>query len=279
LLNQAKVNGTPAFIELLRERHSMSDGQRVDALGTETGTTNAPLEVLIKDVDVYGSGGKKILQRITLEIAPGSKTALIGDSGAGKSTLFDVILGLRPIASGSVTINGIDSGEFIRRNPGVVAYVPQRPEIFRGTVLENILLTPGAANEVSPEIAEAVKSAGLESAVARLPDGYATQLSSDTALLSGGEIQRLGIARALLRKPRLLLLDEVTSALDSQTEQQITTTLNLLIGQVTIITIAHRLETIRDSDKVFKLSGGELIGEGTYEEVLDLNHQTKPDRA
>ncbi len=278
LLNQAKVNGMPAFNELVRERLLTAVSAQIQDSGSNENLLDSPLDVAIRDVHVAGLDGKKILTGISMDIPAGSKTALIGDSGAGKSTLFDVILGLKSLSAGSVTINGVDSREFIRRNPGVVAYVPQRPEIFRGSILENISLSPGAGDKVPPEVLDAVRSAGLDAVIARLPDGFGTSLSSDSALLSGGEIQRLGIARALVRGPKLLLLDEVTSALDAGTEKKINATLNLLTGKVTMIMIAHRLETIKDADRVFRLGGGELIGSGSYDEVVGFQNQTTHDQ-
>lgn len=212
-------------------------------------------------------------------IAAGSSVAVVGSTGAGKTTAVDLILGLLEPEDGSVLISGLNPQDAIVRWPGAVSYVPQDVVISNGTIRENVGL--GFKSEyVSEELVwDAIKAAQLESYVNTLPLGLDTQVGERGTRMSGGQRQRLGIARALFTKPKLLVLDEATSALDGETEAAISKAVQDLRGSVTVIMIAHRLSTVRNSDSVIYMDKGQIKSIGTFEEVRtsvpDFDRQAK----
>jgi ABC-type multidrug transport system fused ATPase/permease subunit len=212
-------------------------------------------------------------------IAAGSSIAVVGSTGAGKTTAVDLILGILEPEDGSVLISGLKPLEAIVRWPGAVSYVPQDVVISNGTIKENVGL--GFKLEfVSEELVwDAVKAAQLESFVNSLPLGLDTQVGERGTRMSGGQRQRLGIARALFTKPKLLVLDEATSALDGETEAAISKAIQDLRGSVTVIMIAHRLSTVRNADSVIYMDKGQIKSIGTFEEVRaavpDFDRQAK----
>lgn len=218
----------------------------------------------------YPGATELALDSISLEIAPGERVALVGTTGAGKSTLADVILGVLIPDSGNVTVSGRSPHDCVVRWPGAMAYVPQDVAVLTGTVAENVALgLPVGAIDKSL-VWEALERAQLLSFLRDSREGIDTLVGENGVKLSGGQHQRLGIARALYSRPKLLVLDEATSALDAETEQMITQTLDSLAGDVTLIVIAHRLATVRHCDQVIHLSGGRLTGRGSFEEVRAL---------
>jgi ABC-type multidrug transport system fused ATPase/permease subunit len=202
-----------------------------------------------------------------LTVQPGEAIALIGPSGAGKTTLVDLILGILIPTSGSILVSNVEATEVPRKWPGACAYVPQEVLTFDGTVKEN--LTFGFSNDEIPdeELEESLKLAGLWDVIKSFPDGIDARLGAGGISLSGGEKQRLGIARSFLTKPRLLVLDEATSALDGSTESIVAQSWQRLRGQVTLIVIAHRLSTIVDFDRVIYFEDGKVLAQGTFLEV------------
>jgi ABC-type multidrug transport system fused ATPase/permease subunit len=193
--------------------------------------------------------------------------AIIGPSGSGKSTLVDNIIGILKPTTGLVKISNLDPRKIPGLWPGVIGYVPQSVSIIEGTVRENICL--GFPYDSSEEefIRTSISFAQLDDLLDTLPFGVDSQVGDRGTRLSGGEKQRLGIARALYTSPRLLVLDEATSALDGSTEALITKSLLSLQGKVTMIIIAHRLSTVRTVDKVLYLDSGEVKAFGTIEQV------------
>jgi len=213
----------------------------------------------------------------SVSVSPGKSLALVGSTGAGKSTLADVILGVVDPDSGSVTISGVSPHEAVSTWPGAVAYIPQTVGLTEGTIRENVALgLPDLAIDDSM-VWEALERAHLADFLRDTREGLDTIVGERGVRLSGGQRQRLGIARALYTRPRLLVLDEATSALDAETEQAITETLRELEGQVTTITIAHRLATIRFADQVVFMRHGVIESRGSFEEVRastpDFEHQ------
>ena len=215
----------------------------------------------------YPDAAEPALMEINLTIPEGSSTALVGSTGAGKSTLADIILGVLEPDSGSVTISGVTPRDAIGLWPGAVTYVPQVVALVTGSVRDNIAL--GIPSEfVDDELVwEALERAHLASFLKSAREGLDTSVGERGFRLSGGQRQRLGIARALFTRPKLLILDEATSSLDSETEQAITDTLRELEGNVTTITVAHRLATVRLVDQIVFLKNGKLVTKGTFEEV------------
>ncbi len=205
----------------------------------------------------------------SLTIQPGKQVAIVGKSGSGKTTLLHLIAGLLPPSSGEVTVNGqpLTAGageeEWFRN----VSYITQHPHIFSGTFAENIAI--GADRDVSrEEIVHAAESAGLAALAAELEHGYDTVVGEGGRGLSGGEKQRLALARAFLKRPTVLLFDEPTTGLDLHTERVLMRAMNELSRKATVITIAHRLHTIRHADVILFMEQGTLIGSGTHDELL-----------
>jgi len=215
----------------------------------------------------YPRASELALDTISLEIAPSQSVAFVGKTGAGKSTLADVILGVLLPDSGSVLISGAEPYECVAKWPGAMAYVPQDVAVLTGTVRENVAL--GLPPEFIDDslVWEALERAQLSTFLQESRDGIDTLVGENGVQLSGGQRQRLGIARALYSRPKLLVLDEATAALDAETERIITETLDSLAGEVTLIVIAHRLATVRHCDQVIHLSKGRITGRGTFEEV------------
>jgi ABC-type multidrug transport system fused ATPase/permease subunit len=229
---------------------------------------HGPVGLDIQNLDVQYAGDEfEALRDISFNVIKGAKVAIIGPSGAGKSTLVDSILGIITPKKGTIYLDGLPPGEFIKSHQGLVAYVPQAPTIIRGTILENIVFGLPSNALTMEDVQEALEKSQLNSYIESLPLGLSTPVGESGATLSGGQRQRLGIARALLSRPGLLILDEPTSALDSQTEDNLTQMLATLSGKTTIIIIAHRLSTISDADMVIAIENGRLVGKGSLQQL------------
>jgi ABC-type multidrug transport system fused ATPase/permease subunit len=208
---------------------------------------------------------------VDLTLVPGDTVALVGPSGAGKSTLIDVLIGLHPPTRGELLVDGRPLADLRNAWQRGIGLVPQDIFLLDATIAENLAFGARLEDIDRPRLDEAVEMAQLGDLVAELPDGLRTVVGERGVRLSGGQRQRLGIARALYGRPRLLVLDEATSALDSVTEAKITGTLRALRGRLTIITIAHRLSTVRDADRLVLMDEGRIIDEGPFEQLRDRN--------
>ncbi|OQV03734.1 ABC transporter transmembrane domain-containing protein [Cladophialophora immunda] len=212
----------------------------------------------------------EVLKGLNVDIRPGTLCALVGPSGAGKSTIISLVERLYTPQSGSVIVDGLD----VTKTRDVsfrdtMALVPQESVLFEGTVEFNIGLGARPGQEASmDEIQEACKLAHIHDTIQSLPDGYQTLCGPNGNQFSGGQKQRLSIARALVRKPRLLILDEPTSALDAESEKLLQDGLETAARGITVIAIAHRLHTIRKADVIFLIEGGQCVDRGTHEELL-----------
>ena len=219
------------------------------------------------------------ISNITLNIPSGASVAFVGPSGAGKTTMIDVLLGVLNPDEGSVLISGLPPLLAVAKWPGAVSYVPQDVVIAAGTIRENVAM--GYPPEVATDelVMGALKIAHLDKFVAELPHGIDTQVGERGTKMSGGQRQRLGIARAMFTQPHLLVLDEATSSLDGETEASITDAIHALRGSTTVVVIAHRLSTVRDANIVVYLSGGKIMAKGTFDEVRkvlpDFDRQAK----
>jgi len=235
--------------------------------------------LLIKNVSyTYPNSSIPAIKDISLNAVDGSFIALVGASGAGKSTLVDILLGFIEPSSGSVELSGKSLKECVTDYPGAIAYVPQEVRLFSGSVYSNVTL--GFGDLVSEELVwDALKVAQLDDWVRGLPEGLQTQVGERGAQLSGGQIQRMGIARAMLTKPKMLVLDEATSSLDGTTEWRITSAIQDLRKATTVIMIAHRLSTLRECDQVYYLENGSIKGHGSFDElrkiIPDFDKQAK----
>jgi ATP-binding cassette subfamily C protein len=219
----------------------------------------------------YPDSVSPTLVGINLDIQPGQQVALIGPSGAGKSTIADLMLGLLKPTSGALRIDGQKPEEVVEQNPGRLGYVPQRPGMVSGSVSENIALgvVPNQVDE--QRLGSAIASAHLKKVLSQLPEGEHTNLGKRKDELSGGQLQRIGLARALYSKPGLLVMDEATSALDADSENEINKALDDMRGKVTVVLIAHRLNTVQRSDVVFLVEDGRISAFGTFPELLKTN--------
>ncbi|KAI0455557.1 P-loop containing nucleoside triphosphate hydrolase protein [Xylaria acuta] len=212
----------------------------------------------------------QILKGLDIDIPPGQFCALVGPSGAGKSTIISLLERMYSIKSGSIEVGGFDISskkEPIFRDD--IGLVPQDSVLFDGSIRFNVAL--GARPGIEPsdtEIEEACKLANIHDTIAALPDGYNTQCGNNGGQLSGGQRQRLSIARALVRKPRLLLLDESTSALDAESERLLQDGLEKATRGITVVAIAHRLHTIRRADMIFMIEDGRCVEKGSHEELM-----------
>ncbi len=223
--------------------------------------------VELRDIS-FRYGARPILTNVSLTIRPGEMIGLVGQSGAGKTTLINLLCRFYDVTGGAILVDGTDIrrykiGEF-RRNVGLVL---QEPFLFYGTVAENIAYgKPGATHS---EIIDAARAARAHEFILRLPNGYDSLVGERGQFLSGGERQRVSIARALLINPRFLILDEATSAVDTETEREIQIALSNLIKGRTTIAIAHRLSTLQKADRLVVLERGQIIEVGSHAELLE----------
>lgn len=215
----------------------------------------------------YGNTLTPEINGASLYLSEGTVTALVGPSGGGKSTLVDLILGILEPSSGSIMISGLPILDALNTWPGAIGYVPQEIFIASGTIKENVSLGYSDSDVPDEAIWDALESAELGDFV-RSCDGQLSYFVGDGGNnLSGGQRQRLGIARALLTKPKLVVMDEATSALDADTENRISESLLKLKGESTLLIVAHRLSTIRFADQVGYIQGGSIVAKGTFESI------------
>ena len=263
----------------------------IDSLGSTPSTENLDdtvdvihegfeANIELKNVSItYPGKNVPALDDVSLRISAGTSVAIVGPSGAGKTTLVDILLGVLEPTQGEVFISGVSPLQAISKWPGAISYVPQDVVISKRSIRKNVGL--GYPNEVATDelISSALQVAFLTKFVNSLPQGLNTLVGERGAKISGGQRQRLGIARAMFTNPQLLALDEATSALDGETEASITKSIHNLRGSATVVMIAHRLSTVRDADVVVYMAEGKIITTGTFDEVRstvpDFDRQAK----
>jgi ATP-binding cassette subfamily C protein len=230
--------------------------------------TNFENQIKVENLSfTYGTDSNFHFKDLNLFIKAGSHVALVGPSGSGKSTLVDLILGVLTPTGGKVEISGLTPQEAFQKWPGAVAYVPQTIVISNGTIRENLCLGFGDKSIENENLENALEKAGLLDFISSQPEGLDYFVGDNGSRLSGGQQQRLCIARALVTNPKLIILDEATSSLDSITESEITHSISKLLGNTTVITIAHRLSTVRNAEQVVYLEGGQVIANGNFDFV------------
>ncbi|GAD94718.1 hypothetical protein HCAG_00092 [Paecilomyces variotii No. 5] len=249
------------LVRLLRQEPTVHDRAGAKDLVLDRG------EIAFNNVEFSYDGRRSILKDVSFHVHAGETVALVGETGGGKSTILKLILRFYDPESGSVTIDGQDICNVtlgsLRANIGVV---PQDPALFHDTILNNIrYANPSATDE---EIYDACKAVALHDKFLTFPDGYQTLVGERGVKLSGGELQRVAIARAIVRDPNIVLLDEATSSVDSNTEMQIQDSLGRLTAGRTTLIIAHRLSTVINADKILVIDAGKIVEEGPHEELL-----------
>lgn len=225
-------------------------------------------EVVFDHVNFSYAPGKKTIQDVSFRVEAGKSLGIVGHTGAGKSTLANLLTRLYDVESGSISIDGVDLRDMtIRTLRDHVAIVSQETYLFRGSIMDNIrYASPSATAE---EVFAASKAAGCHDFIMSFPDGYDTLVGADKKSLSGGEKQRISIARAILKDPAILILDEATAAMDTKTERKIQNALRVISKDRTTITIAHRLSTLRDADHLIVIEEGKMVETGTHDELLE----------
>lgn len=226
--------------------------------------------VSFEHVNFSYNPGEEILHDLTFTVKPGQVIGLVGPSGAGKSTIANLLPRFYNCNSGEIRIDGTDIKQVtldsLREQVGIV---PQETILFNGTVYDNILY--GRLDATKEEIESAAKAANAHDFIMELPNGYNTNLGDRGVNISGGQRQRIAIARAILKNPRILVLDEATSALDTESERLVQEALNRLMVGRTSFVIAHRLSTIKNADRILVLEKGNLVEDGTHEELMEKN--------
>lgn len=237
-------------------------------------------DIQLKEVSVtYPGSQHKAVDNVDLSIHQGEIVAIVGPSGAGKTTLIDLLMGVLSPENGDIRISNKIPLEAISTWPGSIGYVPQDVMISNGTIRQNVALGFPEKAATDELVWEALRIAQLDEFVKELPNELDAQVGDRGTKISGGQRQRLGIARAMFTKPLLLVLDEATSSLDGETEANISGAIQLMRGNVTVIMIAHRLSTVRDADLIIYMDRGKVIGQGTFSEVRglipDFDHQAQ----
>jgi ABC-type multidrug transport system fused ATPase/permease subunit len=257
---QTAIAAAERVFSLLDEVPDIEDGPEAETLPSTEG------HILFDNVS-FGYDDETVLNEVSFEATPGQMVAIVGPTGAGKTTMVNLLMRFYDVDKGRILVNGRDvrdvTVDSLRRQTGMVL---QDTYLFADTVMNNIRY--GRLDASDEDVVAAAQIAGADDFIQRLPDGYETELNERGASLSQGQRQLLSIARAVLADPRILILDEATSSVDTRTEQLIQDALNELMKERTSIVIAHRLSTIRDADQVLVVCQGRIIERGTHETLL-----------
>ena len=262
----AGTAGFSRFLELMRTQPLIQDAPDAEEL------TDAKGHIEFKDVSFhYDTGsGREILSHVDLEILPGQKIAFVGTSGSGKTTMCQLIPRFYDVTGGRVLVDGRDVRRVTQKSlRDQIGIVQQDVFLFADTVMENIRY--GRPDATDEEVMAAAEYAEIHVDICDMPDGYDTYVGERGVMLSGGQKQRVSIARVFLKNPPIVILDEATSALDSVTEAHIQDAFDKLCEGRTGIVIAHRLSTVRNSDRIAVLQGGRIAELGSHEELMALD--------
>ncbi len=271
---QGSLAGADRIFELLdssvEETPERKNGILTDGILTDRKDSSALPAVSFRNVCFSYEAGRDVLNGFDADVEQDKVTALVGMSGSGKSTLFRLLLGFYPPDRGDIYLFGRSVRDCsLQEIRSRIAYVPQESYLFSGTIRENIGY--GRMGASLGEIEKAAKAAYADDFIRELPDGYDTQVGERGARLSGGQRQRIAIARALLKNAPILLLDEATASLDTESEHQVQKALEVLMQGRTVLIVAHRLSTIRNADVILVMENGRICEQGTHSALLDLN--------
>jgi ATP-binding cassette subfamily B protein len=259
---QRTAAATNRIFEILDRVPSVSEPQKPVRPGRVHG------RVQLNDL-TFRYGSRQVIHNVSLDIQPGEMIGLVGPSGAGKSTLVNLVCRFYDVSGGSIMVDGIDIRSFpiteYRSNIGIVL---QEPFLFFGSIAENIAY--GKPEATREQVIAAARAAKAHDFILRLTDGYDSLVGERGQSLSGGERQRISIARALLTDPRILILDEATSAVDTETEREIQEALDVLVQGRTTIAIAHRISTLRKANRIIVLEKGRITEVGNHDELIRL---------
>ena len=267
---RASIGSAGPTLEMIEELGSEESIEKVSD-SVDTVHDGFVAEIKVENASfTYPDSSAPAIKNVNLVVEPGSIVAIVGPSGAGKTTLVDLMLGVLKPDLGTVRISGKEPLQAVALWPGAMSYVPQDVVITNSTIAENI--TMGFPEDVShAELTEeALFVSQLNDFVRTLPGGLSTPVGDRGTSISGGQRQRLGIARGMFTKPSLLILDEATSALDGETEANISHAIQNMKGTATVVMIAHRLSTVRNVDQVIYMDGGEVRAIGTFDEVREM---------
>ncbi|PFH55527.1 hypothetical protein XA68_18112 [Ophiocordyceps unilateralis] len=250
------------LLDLLLAKPEVTDKEGAPALGQVEG------HVEFDHVEFAYDARRKALRDIAFSVKPGETVALVGSTGSGKSSIVKLLMRYYDVTSGSIRIDGKDVRDVTQGSlRDTLGVVPQTPLLFNATIMENLRYAKLSASD--EEVFEACRAAAIHDKILAFPDGYETNVGESGVRLSGGEVQRLAIARAFLKNPPILILDEATSAVDTETEAEIQEALSRLSVKRTTLVIAHRLSTIINADLILVLQDGEIVERGTHDELLD----------
>jgi ABC-type multidrug transport system fused ATPase/permease subunit len=272
ILLKGYIGSTTLFFEMLdstktEQQVILSEGKQV-----QSHSLRVLPAIQLKDINFkYSSVSGFEIKSLDLIIESNHSVALVGPSGGGKSTIVDLVLGVITPTHGQRYIDGVEPKYLYHLNEGGMAYVPQEVFVQPATVIENIALGTHITEIHLPRVKEVLESVDLLDVFLGLPNGLETMIGTGESGLSGGQRQRLGIARALYRNPKVLVLDEATSSLDAQLENEIAEVLRKLRGKITMVIVAHRLSTVLSCDSIIYVNHGKIIDRGTFKELRSRN--------
>jgi ABC-type multidrug transport system fused ATPase/permease subunit len=265
----ANINANIVELQTLRRSVEITSEVLESAPSERSGvrTIDRIAKVQLENVSVQYSSDSVLLSAINLTLIPGTITAIVGPTGAGKSTIAHLIAGLVLPTSGGLTVNGIDFRDLnLTEWRKKIGFVEQNVFLFNSSIRDNIALWMEGVSQA--DIQAAARLAQLHDFVASLPEGYDTVVGDRGLRLSGGECQRIAIARAVLVRPQILVLDEATSALDNLTEKAVYQAINALRGEAIVLSIAHRLSAIKDADQIVVVESGRIVQSGTHASLM-----------
>jgi ATP-binding cassette subfamily C protein CydD len=272
-LGTAFHNGRSSMGAMSKITEELEKADQPVKWGQEKFVSSQPPEIKLENLTFQYGEEQFSLSEINAQLKPFSKVAIVGKSGSGKSTLLHLFAGLLPPQNGRVAVDGKNLSDYREQEWfNKISYISQNPYLFSGTIAENISI--GKTGEVTrKEVEEAAEKAGLREMIASLEKGYDTPVGEAGRGLSGGEKQRVALARAFIKKPSIILFDEPTTGLDLKTERVLQASIKELSKDATVITVAHRLHTIKDADQILFLDQGKLLATGTHEMLF----QTVPE--